>query len=211
MNAVHQLCTIYMFHFIITDVTLFLTLFTMITFEQLRQAEVQHLQRPGRFNGIRLHNFLSSHCRSVQNIMSINRIYSRMLLLFFLINYPLNAECIMLLLHNKSMSLAMTGNACSYLMYQFHFIFAIHFLATGYSNRIHRFTKPMMHIYVHQGLDRKQSLGCVFRMCVYIEQFHSTKRLGLTYGPLGVISFLAFLKFTFLYVRFMFYFYTKYN
>ncbi len=148
----------------------------------------------------------------------VNRVFGLALLLFTLINLPLNALLIMMLLFGQVLQKSMKVIVCLFVAAQLGFTFAITFFSAVLAIRLHQPVRRCLSLTAKgMGLqwvgvkvvvvlgEKDQSLGnnnrrrgqwrCLWtlphrlKLLRYIEAFHSDRQFTVNYGSYGPISF----------------------
>lgn len=197
--------TFFLITVIYRDAIFNMVIFTMQVFRRFKRFESIYLNGGGKMTTRQANRFMSKHNETFQSVLSLNSIYRWMMLVALAISYPINAFLIIDTFIKSNKALAIFINLM-FLMSQFQFIVFIHLLAVMYSARIHGFTKRMLSLNCR--LTWHNLVDCL-RLAHYIEKFHTSKRFGLQYGCVGLVSVTAFAKFLFIYIRFLFLFYSR--
>lgn len=191
------------------DTWLFMIVFSLMVFDRFDRCQRCYIPTARTLTIREANNFMHRHNDTFQAVMSLNRVFSWLLLLLFGFSYPVNAYVTIDTLmrptdwHTVALNVVIIIN-------EYYFIILLHLMALMHSTRIHRFTKAMLG---HCCRLTWPVIGARLRLAHYIEKFHvkTNKRFGMSYGPFGLITFTAFSKIIFVYIRFLFSFYTKYK
>ena len=178
------------------------TTFSLIVFHVLSQ--LNHMLAKGNLNIWQMRKFMSIHTKELTTIISGSRLYSIVLLWFIVLNVPINlytVVCIALGIYDK-VSLFFLVNI---VIYQYNLIFLLHLLSTFYTERVHRCSLQLIHHYVNHwpNLSQKQIRRKLYhsnefvnrlKLSNYIEKFYTNNRYGISYGPIGLMSYHSFRK-----------------
>src|SRR5699024_2626879 len=138
-----------------------------------------------------LNLFLYHNNQYLQTIADISRIYGYAFLVYILVSCPTNTTLITMLAFRK-MSIVLHLGILVVVWNQLLFIFVVHIFAAVLSEKIHKPAKPLISFFVHSS--RNLNFRTKIKLHFYIEQFHSKKLYGLTYGNISVVSFQSFGK-----------------
>ena len=136
--------------------------------------------------------YLTHYHQILSRIFQSNKVYGMALVVYLLINCPINAYLLMTTLIGhipRIQLLAITP----FFLQQTICIFIFHFIATIYTKKLHRPVKNIIHIYIHC-LNPNEILMFRLRLSHYIETFHTKKRYGVTYGNYGLVTLAGITK-----------------
>lgn len=209
VNSIHAYIVFYFVTTIFWDGIQFMFIFSIFVFDRFRCYEQRYLTPvAGHLPTRSLYNFMWHHNVTLRWVLSLNRIFGGTFLLVLLVIYPLNSYLLIHVLVDPFHFLNLAFRLL-YISHMYYYIFFIHLLAVMHSLRIHRFTRQLFRLSprLHHLSSSSLSLSLHLRLLHYLEHFHTSKKYGFTYSKFGLISFTAFLKFLFVYIRFMFMFY----
>ena len=138
--------------------------------------------------------FIHSFIYELRLMAIWNTSFSNALLVFLIINSPLNGSFVVIILKsgiNSTVSILLL----MFVIQQFICIFGIHILVASLNEIIHQPVKRMIYLFIH---DRKIEKKIRLKLIIhnYICAFHTKKRYGVTYGSFGLISMFSFAKVT---------------
>lgn len=128
----------------------------------------------------------------LQMTTSTDHTYGVVMFLFLLVNCPTNAYMIMILIE-KQMSMLNNIIFIMIISYQLSFIFIFHLITTQYAHQLHRPAKYVIRNYLNPSL-LLISLNNRMKVSFWIENFHTKKMYGITYGGIEVITLKTFFK-----------------
>lgn len=216
------------------DMAHIILMFTLFQYEKMYQNKRKYLDPNHPLRTRTITKFMAAHVETLKQIVTVNQLVGRLLLIFFLFNYPLTAYLTLFVLFNP-VTIFVVECACI-VAFQYQFIVTIHLTAVFFSDRIHGFVASMMHVYIRRFafLSRvkkprlftkttlaklgsivngkvRRSLVCQWKVSTFIERFNTKKRYGLTYGTIGLISMVSFNRFLFVYLKFLIYYFNLYH
>lgn len=192
--------SILIFANITINVANYLAIFTFAIFHVL--SGLNQLLTKNNMKIWYMRKFMSIHTEELTTILKVNRINSIIFLAFIVLNVPINLYTVvgfMLNIYNKVSLIFLTN----IVIYQYNAIFGFHLFASIYTERIHRCSRRLTHLYVndwphsqYKGTKMIDSYVTINRLKLsnYIEKFHTEKRYGFTYGPFGLITYKTFAK-----------------
>lgn len=123
-------------------------------------------------------------------ILSANRLFAKVLLVFMLVNCPLNGLLVCSLIVGQIAPLKMifVGPVA---LEGFVFIFGIHLLTASVNKKIHQPSKQFVRLSLH---NKYCKLKLRLRLHHFIEAFHTRRKYGFTYHSVGLISMFTFVK-----------------
>lgn len=139
-----------------------------------------------------IRKYYENHTLSLKTTKTINKIYGKLLLIFLLLNTPINAYLIMSMFV-KEMSTLTKLFVIVAVLYQFTYIIGLHLLAMNYSKEIHRSSKLLLNtnvLLVQNSLDRRNRI----LISLYIFKIHVKLKYGITYGSICLVTFATFLR-----------------
>ena len=146
--------------------------------------------------------FSAHNVVSLRWLADVNRLYGPSIFGFMLINVPLNAILVMMLLLGR-LKLALVPVVFCLVAVQMLIIFAINLAGAVLSRQLHRPAKKILRLsLLSQSLGVKwlkwQQFRLQLRMALYIERFHTKNQFTVNYGRHGRITFESFGRVTFL-------------
>lgn len=166
----------------------------------------------GRFSLYRYSSFLRENTACLTFITSVNRLFSRALTAYILVNCPLNAMLMTVLLmtpttrHSQaSLSVEIQFFTVVSMLQQWLCTFAVHLQEAALNERLHRPSRRALHLVATLGGDRWAEkhgrLAVKLKVAQYIAAFHvpSTARYGITYWNGSLITMMSFAEFVLLY------------
>lgn len=201
---VAMVCFFYM-STIFIDFNLLMIIFSLWVFEQFRRCERRHTVAK-ELSVHRAECFMSGHNFTFQQVASFNHVCRWVLLSIMVVNIPSNAYLIINLTTGINTAGHLLLQQVILIANQYSLIVFIHLLAVRHSTAIHGFAINMLGRLPRL---RWRSVVARLRLAHYIERFHTkpARCYGMTYGRFGLINMATFVKFLFIYIRFLFYFY----
>lgn len=186
-----------LFTYIVIIMAVLSTTITIILFMQLGQLNqflsTRSIRLRARSSIQRMRIFRSKFLIVLRDLFHCNQVFGRALLVYILINCPINAYVSMTLLTGKHITFWQMVLLFPFLLQQFTCIFGMHFVAAKYADRVHQPCKRVIHIYLHN-LRCRYPTRFRLKLSHYIEAFHTKQRYGLTYGNYGLVTLKALLK-----------------
>ena len=137
-------------------------------------------------------SFIQHMSESLQYISVANSTYGRGLFFYLVTNCPLS--CIfVVVMFDDTLNSMISFLILLYVLNQFIGLFGIHILVVTLNANIHKTSKRMIHLSIH---DRKFFKFSRMKLKVhnYNVAFHTSKKYGITYSSFGLISFSSFAK-----------------
>lgn len=168
----------------------FQVVITIALFTKLKQ--IIRLSSKRKLLSRKLFKIRQMNIEILQMTNSTDHTYGVMMFLFLLVNYPTNAYLVMILI-KKQMSILNNIIFITIISYQLSFIFIFHFITTQYAHQLHRPAKYVVRNYLNPSL-LLISLNNRMKVSFWIENFHTKKMYGITYGGIEVITLKTFFK-----------------
>lgn len=151
-------------------------------------------------------SFKTEYTKTLFLVLSANRFFSPVLLLFLAINCPLNGLLVSLLILGRVplLKAAFVGPVA---LEEFIFIFGIHLLIANVNKKVHRPVVAVVHrLFMEQVVQQLSvKVACSksiihLKMSLFIQSLAFTrKKHGFSYGNFGRISLMGFVKYQLLY------------
>lgn len=123
-------------------------------------------------------------------ILRVNRLFSKVLVLFMLINCPMNCllVCSLIVGRIPGEKIVFVGPVS---MEGFVFIFGIHMMTASVNKKIHSPSKQFIRLNLYNKFCK---LKYRVKLDNFIHTFHTRRRYGFTYYLIGLISMFTFVK-----------------
>lgn len=180
---------------LITILTFFMGFSWMIFLKYSQIADFLERCTLKKANSHQINTFRIEHCRLFLFVDRVVREYSGSFLVFLLGMIPTNVFFIgtySQLLTGKEKNLVESILLLSMIIGQIFGMFGVHLICTMYSYHIHR--SGIRRLMLFDANLRFHSLRTHWKMCNYIEKFHTNNQYGYTYGKFGLINIRGFAK-----------------
>ncbi|XP_075676910.1 uncharacterized protein LOC142645168 [Dermatophagoides pteronyssinus] len=190
---------------ILSIVNVLLVLFTYITFIKFNQIKLMMADWGGRYryrHSRLLWRSLIEHSRLFILVCQMNRIYLPILVATILATMPSSIYLIGTLML-QSQDRPFIQKLCIFfiILQQWIGLFGCHIICAMYTKKIHKSGPP--DLLAANSRIKFHSLRMQFKVSHYIEKFHTQNRYGLTYAKFGLIDMKAFIRHSFLYLKFL--------
>lgn len=164
----------------------------------LRLKQINAILNRKNFSKIDLYRFTHFHSQTLVHILYADRYFGSLLLGYTICIMPISAILAMGIIRNK-FTLFSTIFFVSLLIFVYDGMMGFHFIASVYSNFLHKCRYQLLHWQVYiTGNNRFLTKDRLHLHC-YISKVNVTKRYGITFTNIGLISFGSFTKFLLMY------------
>ncbi|KAI2807235.1 hypothetical protein BLOT_009198, partial [Blomia tropicalis] len=130
----------------------------------------------------------------MDNCLKVNGAYSEHFIIFLITNCPVNA-CLIMWITISQLSVEGTFICTVIFIYQATVIFAVHIFLSFPSKLLHKPASIFNSFMVNkQGRTNIDQFKTRWKLAIFIGTFHVQQRYGITYGPIGLITYSSFIK-----------------
>ena len=193
---------------LLATVGIVLTQLFTVKIEQVGRILVQPRKLFARLNLFCYSRFLRENAAFLVSALQGNRMFSDLFLAFVLVNVPANCVLMVLLLTRKGLNLPVQFFMVAFILMQWTCNFAMHLQAVRINRQFHAPSKRVLRLMATDcllgvagtvagtvvGGAGGSRLRLKLKLNHYIAAFHvpSTKRYGLMYGKISLISLMSF-------------------
>ncbi|KAH9398863.1 hypothetical protein TYRP_018676 [Tyrophagus putrescentiae] len=139
--------------------------------------------------------FTRNDIQNFEILFTLNRTFGRLFLNYFLVNVPISAYVLVILLFGPT-DLVVKLFLAAFVTQQIVVIFMTHFAFAMLSNRAHRASGHLLSLMANQQDHRIGFFRCRFTLFFQtIVRLHTTKKYGISYGAIMLITMTSFTRF----------------
>lgn len=153
--------------------------------------QVRHIPNNSNHRNVRcMMDYLAVQSETMQFLFNMNKLVGNVMLFYFIPNIPLNSTLIMQVAY-KNFSFGFKVTLGVIIIQQLTILICVHWIGTLYVSRIQKVNQQLAMLYYNTN---KIKLKKHLKLSSFIQNWHTTKPIGMTYGSVGVITMMAFVK-----------------